>query len=188
MPALRRLRGFTLIELMVAAALFALLIALAVPMYGNFLGNAQTRNAAEAVLNGVQEAQALAVKENLQTQLVVNPATGWQISFLNADTSIPAQTPIPPAPFLLQDGAPYAVLTATPGGATEISFDGFGRIIPNPDATATISCINVTNSKLGSARTMRVVVSNTTQGVATKLCDPQAAATEPQACPAIACG
>jgi hypothetical protein len=36
-------------------------------------------------------------------------------------------------------------------------------------------------------RNLRVVISNTVIGVGTKLCDPAAASTEPQACPAISC-
>lgn len=181
-------RGFTLIELLVAVSLFGLLIALAVPMYSDFLANSQVRNAAEAMLNGVQLAQGAAINANTQAELVVTPATGWQIQFVNPDTSIPAQTPVPPAPFVLADGAPNAVVAPTPAGATQITFDAFGRIVANADASATISCINVSNGLSASARVLRVVISNATQGVGTKLCDPAAALTEPQACPATACG
>jgi hypothetical protein len=75
----------------------------------------------------------------------------------------------------------------TPPGATEITFDAFGRIVANPDASPTISCIDVTNSQNPSARALRVVITNATPVTATKLCDPLAAATEPQACPAALC-
>ena len=36
-------------------------------------------------------------------------------------------------------------------------------------------------------RSLRVVISNTGIGVGTKLCDPAAVSTEPQACPATPC-
>jgi len=177
--------GFTLIELLVAVSLFALLLALAVSQYTNFIANAQVRNAAEAMLNGVLSAQTAAINANTQTQLVVAP-TGWQIQFVNPDTSIPAETPQPPAPYVTTDGAPQANVTPKPAGATEITFDAFGRIVANSDASQTVSCIVVTGSN-ASSRPLWVVVSNANQATGTKLCDPAAAATEPQACPANQC-
>lgn len=180
-------RGFTLIELLVAVSLFALLLALALPFYGDFMANSQVRNAAEAMLNGVTQAQTAAINANTRAQLIVTPATGWQIQYVNPDTSIATQAPVPPAPFVLIDGAPNAVVATTPGGATEVTFDAFGRVVPNPDASATISCINVSNSKFASARVMRVVISNAALGIGTKLCDPAVPSTEPTACPATAC-
>jgi type IV fimbrial biogenesis protein FimT len=179
--------GFTLIELMVAVTLFGLLLALAVPMYVSFLANAQVRNAAEAMLNGVVAAQTAAVNNNGQVQLIVSPATGWVIQFVNPDTSA-GPGPVVPAPFVLTAGAPQANIVTTPVGATEITFDAFGRIVPNPDTSQTISCINVTNNANASARALRVVVSNSNQATGTKLCDPAVAQTEPQACPLVACG
>jgi type IV fimbrial biogenesis protein FimT len=178
-------QGFTLIELLVGVSLFALLLALAVSQYVNFISNAQVRNAAEAMLNGVLSTQTAAINANTQAQLTVAP-TGWQIAFVNPDTSIPAETPQPPAPYLITDGAPQALVTTTPNGATEITFDAFGRIVPNADASQTVSCIKV-NGSTASSRPLRVIISNSAQATGTKLCDPAAAATEPQACPA-GCG
>jgi type IV fimbrial biogenesis protein FimT len=185
----RRARGFTLIELLVAMSLFGLLIALAVPMYGDFLNNSQVRNAAEGMLNGVLAAQTTAIGANTQVQLVVTPGTGWTIAEVNPDVSV--RQPVLPAPFQLANGAPNAAITTTPPGATQITFNAFGRIVPNADASASISCINVRNSQYASARALRVVVSvvgSATQTTGSKLCDPAVAQTEPQACPVGVCG
>jgi type IV fimbrial biogenesis protein FimT len=178
-------RGFTLIELMIALAIFVFLIMLAGPMYAQFMANSQIRNAGEAMLNGVRQAQSTAVKGNTLARLVVNTATGWQVL-----QTIEGAEPSPPNPvqvYSLRDGSPSATVTTTPAGATQITFDGFGRIIANGDASATISCISVTNSNVSGPRDLRVVISNTGIGIGTKLCDPAAAATEPQACPATPC-
>jgi type IV fimbrial biogenesis protein FimT len=181
----RHAGGFTLIELMIALALFALLLILAIPTYTTFLSNAQVRNAAEAMLNGVQLAQNMAVGGNQQVQLVVTPAIGWQIAYVNPDATA---GPLPvPAPFALSEATPQAHVLPKPVGATEITFDAFGRIVANPDATQTITCIQVTNPSNSNARALNVIVSNSTQATGTKLCDPAAASTEPQACPAVAC-
>ena len=190
-PDLRR-RGFTLIELLVALSLFALLLALAVPMYVTFLSNSQVRNGAEAMLNGVLLAQGAAIKDNTQVQLIVTPGagvtagTGWTIQVVNPDTSA-GPGPQVPAPYLLSDGALQTAVATTPVGATEITFDAFGHIVPNPDASQTISCIQVTNNANANARPLTVVVSNVNLKTGTMLCDPAAAVTEPQACPVAAC-
>jgi type IV fimbrial biogenesis protein FimT len=178
-------RGFTLIELLVAVSIFVFLIMLAGPMYGQFMANSQIRNASEAMLNGVQRAQATAISGNTLARLVLNTATGWQIL-----ETIEGAEPSPPNPvqvYSLSDGAPNATVTTTPAGATQITFDGFGHIIANADASATISCINVTNSNVSGTRDLRVVVSNTGIGIGTKLCDPAVASTEPQGCPVTPC-
>lgn len=180
-----RTRGFTLIELMIGLAIFGFLIMLAGPMYAQFMANSQIRNAGEGMLNGVRWAQTIAIRGNTLARLVVNTATGWQIL-----ETIEGAEPSPPNPiqvYSLTDGSPNASVTTTPAGATQITFDGFGRIVANADATATISCINVTNSNVTGPRDLRVVISNTGIGIGTKLCDPAAAATEPQACPATPC-
>jgi type IV fimbrial biogenesis protein FimT len=178
-----RLRGFTLIELLIALAIFGFLLMLAGPMYAQFMANSQIRNAAEAMLNGVQHVQSTAIRGNTRARLIVNPATGWQIL-----ETIEGAEPSPPNPiqvYSLADGSPNASVTTTPAGATQITFDGFGRIVtPNVDGTAPISCINIDHASMTGLRKLRVMISNTGTGIGTKLCDPAAAATEPQACPA----
>ena len=74
-------RGFTLIELMMALALFAILVALAGPLYSDFMGNSQIRNAAENTLTGLRLAQADAVHNNRATKFVLDttPAGGWSV-------------------------------------------------------------------------------------------------------------
>jgi prepilin-type N-terminal cleavage/methylation domain-containing protein len=183
-------RGFTLIELLIALAIFSFLLMLAGPMYARFMGNSQIRNAGDGMLNGVLWAQTTAIRGNTPARLVVDPTTGtggWRVL-----ETIEGAEPSPPNPiqvYSLRDGSPNATVTTTPSGATQITFDGFGRIVVNADASATISCINVTNSNVTGPRDLRVVISNTGIGIGTKLCDPDPGlpATEPQACPTTPC-
>ncbi len=77
-----RRRGFTLIELLIALAIFVFLILLAGPMYADFMGNSQIRNAAENALTGVRYAQTTAIKTNRPVKFVLNPAAttgGWAV-------------------------------------------------------------------------------------------------------------
>ena len=178
-----RVRGFTLIELLIALAIFGFLIMLAGPQLAAFMGNSQIRNATDAMLNGVQHAQATAVRNNTLARLVVDTAAGtggWQVfqTIDGTESATPVQI------YAYQDGAPKTLVTTVPGDARQITFDGFGRVVPNVDASATLTCIKVTNPNVSTPRRLNVAISNSGLNVGTKLCDPDAAATEPLACPA----
>ena len=178
------LRGFTLIELMVALAIFGLLIMLAGPMYGQFMANHQIRNATDAMLNGVQQAEGAAVRGNTLARLIIDPTTGTGgFQVLQTIDGVESATPV--QSYKLVDGAPNANIATVPGNARQVTFDGFGRIIPNVDASATLTCIKVTHPVSGT-RPLNVAISNTGLKAATKLCDPALIRddpTEPLSCP-----
>jgi type IV fimbrial biogenesis protein FimT len=184
-----RLRGFTLIELMIALAIFGFLIMLAGPQLGKFMANSQIRNAAEAMLNGVQQAQSTAIRGNTLARLVVDKTTGtggWQV-LQTIDGVEPAGLPNPIQIYKLHDGAPKTNVTSIPGDATQITFDGLGRIVPNVDASPTLACLKVTDPS--GSRNLNVAISNTGTGIGTKMCDPDPALLllvppDPRVCPA----
>jgi type IV fimbrial biogenesis protein FimT len=179
-----RRAGFTLIELLIGLAIFAILLMLAGPQLALMLGNSQIRNAADAMLNGVQQTQTAAIKGNASTRLLVDPTTGtggWQILQTVEGVESTLQN------YLLQDGAPKISVTTVPAAARQITFDGFGRIVPNADASATLTCFKVDNpdfSSFAARRKLNVAITNLGLNVGTKLCDPAVATTEPQGCPA----
>ena len=165
-----RTRGFTLIELMIALALFAFLTMLAGPMYADFMGNSRIRNAAENTLTGVRLAQAEAVRGNTQVEFVldITPAGGWQVLRLNDETGafdMAVQS------YKWSDGASGTQVGA--GGLTKVTFNGLGRIMTaNPEGgTLPIAQIDITNPSVTNPRPLRVVINPVTpSGV--KLCDP----------------
>ena len=182
-----RPRGFSLIELMIAVVIFAFLILLAGPMYADFIANSRIRNAGEAVLNGVRQTQAEAVRRNTPAWFVLDPAVGYKVYALNPDDGAnddgsDAAHPWPVTPFVFaeQGGADVSV---SGGGLATVTFDGLGRIIPNADATASLTQIDITSTKVSNPRNLRVVVQALGGSGGTKLCDPAMASTDPAGCP-----
>lgn len=156
----KRVQGFTLIELMVAVAILAILATLAVPSFNTFIANAQVRNAAEEIQNGLQQARGNAVLNN---------------------GSIPADNTYNiPAAIV---GATNARLTVAPAGTAAITFNALGRQsapgvavtidVDNPGAGACLAAA-------GRVRCLRVLI--TTMGQV-RMCDPSQAAGDPRACP-----
>ncbi len=181
-----RERGFTLIELMIAVVIFAFLILLAGPMYTDFIANSRIRNAGEALLNGVRTAQAEAVRRNTTARFVLNPSTGYKIYATDPtdgadDDGSDAAHPWVANPYVFADqGASKATITPS-GGATTVTFDGLGRILPNADASASLTRIDITNPDISSPRNLRLVINSSGSG--TKLCDPALSSTDPAGCP-----
>ncbi len=166
-------KGFTLIELMVAIALFALLMLVAMPMYGTFINNTQIRTATESLLAGVRLAQTEAVKRNGDVEFVLDEAKGWKVNNLEDGAEIQSSE--------FFAGAPNAVVKPD-GDARRVTFNGLGRIVAkNPaDDTAPLARVDVTTAAIASPRALRLVV-GTAYGI--KVCDPALAAADPAGCP-----
>ena len=189
-----RTRGFTLIELLIALAIFAFLIMLAGPMYADFMGNSQIRNAAENTLTGVRLAQTHAVRNNRPAKFFINPsaAGGWAVFLFDENTGDFATAAVDT--YSWTEGAAKTSVTVVPDRATQVSFDGLGRICtkvlctPSGADTLPIQQINVTNTNVSNPRPLRVAISTPdTNGTrpGTKLCDPDpgVATTDPRHCP-----
>jgi prepilin-type N-terminal cleavage/methylation domain-containing protein len=75
-------RGFTLIELIIGVVIVSLLLALGIPSFKSWVLNAQIRDGAEAILNGIQLARANAIQQNrlvvFELQNTATPAN-WRI-------------------------------------------------------------------------------------------------------------
>jgi type IV fimbrial biogenesis protein FimT len=175
--------GFTLIELLIALSIFAFLIMIAGPQYADFMGNMQIRNGAENTLTGVRLAQGEAVRSNSQSQFILDPTPcsgGWQVKRMNNETGVLDVV----QSYSFADGACKTTPTPNPPTATEVTFNGLGRVVANTDATDTLLWVDITNS-MTNPRNLRVVISPATP-TGIKLCDPDpgVASDDPRVCPA----
>ena len=182
----KRTSGFTLIELMIALSIFAILVFLALPMYADYMGNTQIRNAAENSLTGVRLAQTSAIKANHLAKFVVD-STGWAV-YAWDDEAAPADFAVASVQsYRFAEGASQiSPPTPTPGGATTVTFDGLGRVVANTDASASLTQLEVTNIHVVNPRKLRLLISGIGGNTGIKLCDPDpgVAADDPRVCPA----
>jgi type IV fimbrial biogenesis protein FimT len=173
----QRQRGMTLVEVMIALTVLAILILMALPSFNEALQNQQLRAASEGVLNGLQTARGEAIRRNLPVQVLVGPGSGWTVTEAASGTAIQQRSK--------DEGTPNALVTASPAGATKVTFTPLGGVGTNLDGSARITQIDITNpaggvcQPSGIMRCLRVVVGG---GGSLKMCDPVATAPDPRAC------
>ena len=82
--------GFTLVELMVAVAVFIILTVIAVPSFSTYLDKARVRGAADDVVNVLSLARQGAVKLDRNVSILTKPGTGadWCIGAREADDPV----------------------------------------------------------------------------------------------------
>jgi type IV fimbrial biogenesis protein FimT len=204
-PALRwrpARAGFTLIELAVTLAVFALLLALIAPSAAAWMANMQIRATAESIHTGLQKARMEAVRRNqpVRFSLVTTAdpavmddscgpsasAASWAISINDPNGKCGRALSDTDDPMLIETYAVgvyarrVAVSATAADGATaahSVTFDGLGRIVgANP-----LARVNIDNAVSGDDyRPLRIVISD---GGGARMCDPRVTvATDPRAC------
>lgn len=162
--------GATLIELLIGIILVAILVALAVPSFRDWIQNSQVRTATDAINDGIQFARSEAVKRNspVRWRLPTSDQAGWVVEALNRNTNGWNQIQMRDA----AEGTPNARVAAS---QTTITFLGNGFVSPLPNQPITIDVSNptggscVSQSGAGEVRCLRVTV---TAGGQIRMCDP----------------
>jgi type IV fimbrial biogenesis protein FimT len=170
-------RGFTMIELLIGIVVLAILLGMGAPSFMVWMQNTQIRNAADAVLSGMQLARTEAIRRNKPVQFALSSNSGWNINIVNPQASDPAN---PIQKRTAKEGSAKVLVAATPGGAYAVTFDAMGGPTGNPDGSVTISTLDFTSSVSTNApRPLRIVVS---LSGTIRLCDPNAPAGDPRRC------
>lgn len=180
-----KFRGFTLIELMITIVLMAVLLALGIPAFSEWIQNAQIRTYAESTLAGLQQARMEAVRRNRPVEFLFistlpDPAN---LNGAAADTSGPnwvvrvfQSSGIYGADDYIQGRARAEGTANVTVNASQASliFNGQGRLAGGGNAT-----INLGSSSSAATRPLRITVSPAGQ---VRLCDPALPATNVQSC------
>lgn len=199
-----RQAGVSLIELMIAITIAALLMMIGLPSMVTWLNNSQIRTAGETLLAGITLARVEAVKRNqvVRFQLVSDltsscalsqTGTSWVVSLADpsgACDTAPSETV---APQILQsksgsEGTGHVAIAAA--GASIVYFNGLGRVT-SPAGAANITQILITNPGAGTCQyldptngTMRCLRIDISTGGEVKMCDPAVdpASSDPRKC------
>ncbi len=187
-----RQRGMTILEIVVALVIVAMLTTLALPTYRLWIQNQNIRNAAEALSNGLQLARAEAIKRNKRVQLVLTAeAVGGTGVGYTVTELIQTSANVFTCGQLISvrdnnEGARTARLTLTPLDATTVTFGPLGSVVDGDDCATAGAGNPITQIDIGprdatitDARALR-----TTIGAAgsVRTCDPAAATGDPRAC------
>lgn len=112
-PAAGPLRGFSLIELMVAVAILAILLALAVPSFQDMIQRNRVRTAAADLTDSLNLARSEAIKRGSSTRLCIDGDNAWEVELISSaetlrEGRLSEDLTITPAPEPA-DGGPYTV-------------------------------------------------------------------------------
>lgn len=189
----RKQGGMSLVELMIAIAVFGILVVLGAPSFSTWLQSSQVRTAAESIVNGLQMARAEAVRRNTPVRFSLTSASGlvdWEICASN-------NAPCPASDLIQQrsntEGSVNARVgvyedgdgnnasnysTVVPAGnemPTHVLFNSLGRTVNDGSGDDTVR-IDVTNARNANARRMVITISI---GGQVRMCDPALTATNP---------
>ncbi len=156
-------RGVTLIELLIAVIITAILLSVALPSFKAWVQNSQIRTATESIQNGLQLARAEAVRRNEPVNFILGNKTDWTVSTV-ADPGNPIQSR------LSSEGSTNVDITVTPSGATTVTFNALGRVT-NSATAPTQFVLDVPTSILpaNESRELRI---NIESGGQIRSCDP----------------
>ena len=168
-----RSAGFTLVELMVAITILAIMLFIALPNFAVWMQNTQIRTAGEAVLNGMQLARAEAIRRNANVELRMDASSGWTARVAGTGEVIQSR--------LAGEGSAAALVTITPAGATTVTFNSFGSVAANDDGTATVTEIKIDSPAIAAADSRELCIL-VRAGGNVRMCDPQVAVTDTRSC------
>lgn len=160
-----------------------ILAATALPTFTEFIRRGQLQASVEAVLNGVQLARSEAVRRNERVTFALGAAgtgvadagdSAWLVRDSTNATIQQSRTS--------GEGGSEVVVTLTPAGASEVTFNGFGRVIQSVNGVPIPPQLSQLAFTLaGTQQTVRLEIEN--PGGQVRLCDPAIiAAGDPRRC------
>lgn len=180
LPPAKRSAGFTLTELMIAVAVFAILISVGLPEFRQMLKNYQVRVAAESVANGLQRARGEAVAHNAPVYFALGSGASWTVDYVNKPVSTDPPLDSKSSAEGTTNVAVAAVAADLSTAANRITFNNLGQVIANADASPALSRVTFNATASGGSQTLRVTIG---AGGNARVCDPSLPSTNVRYCP-----
>ena len=184
-------RGFTLVELLIALAVAAVLYSLAAPTLTAWIADARVRVTAESIQTGILLARAEAIRRNTTVRFQLTDSlddscslsstgTNWLVS----QNDVTAKCDVAPSdvtdPRTIQlrsgrEGGAMTTVSATSGGvgAATIVFNGTGRV----SVVGFVDTIDIQNPSAGTCQhsggDIRCLRIRVLQGGDSRICDPK---------------
>lgn len=162
-------QGFTLVELLITVAVFAVLTMLALPSFNQWIVNSKIRSTTESVLAGFQLARTEAIRLNRGVRITLNADTSWSVAEILSGNVIQTR----PA----TEGTGNTTMTVTPGTATTVDFNGLGRVTNLTPITQVD--LDSTAIPAASTKELRITIG---AGGAARACDPSHPSSDPRGC------
>jgi len=192
-----RERGFTVVELLIAIAIVAMLLVFAAPSAATWIQNTRLRSAAESVVSCLTTARLEAIKRNttVSCQMTDAASSAWTVCLYDPINNIcqTATTAVLASRSAAEDNAmtglgvdttmsvsttALAVGANMPGSST---FDSFGRLAST--APNNVMRVDIRNPNINPATDERRLVVYVTLGGQIHMCDPKLSkATNPMGC------
>ncbi len=148
-----RARGFTMVELVITLAVFAVVMAKGLPAIADFNANSRLRSAAADLHQGASLARSEAIKRNIRTELRV-VTTMWSVWDV---TAVP--------PVMLRFGLFDPAVSAA---NLTLAFQSNGRTFP----AGAVGTIGVTPTTMSCGADIRCPSVRITAGGSALICDP----------------
>lgn len=200
--SVRRVRGFTMVELMVVIAIAALLLFAVVPSVADWIRNVRVRSSAESIASGVNVARMEAIRRNqiVSFWLVNSPggtglldsscvrsatSASWVVSLDDPAGLCDVAPSIATAPRMVSSKAAGPTgqdvvvggLDISGNSANSVAFNGYGQPVTGVGGTP-IASIDVSSAASG-ARRLRIVIST---GGDVRMCDRDVSSADPRRC------
>lgn len=170
-------KGFTLVEMMIAIVILAVLLSAAIPSFSTFMKNRRVRTATEAVLNGLGLARSEAIRRNTHINFELQTDASWTLGCSTpvGDTNGDGMSD---CPGIIQSRPSAEGGAGALTRALTLEFNGYGQVLgltenlTIPFTSAQGAC----ETSGGNIRCLRIVVS---PGGMIRSCDPQTTVTQP---------
>lgn len=164
--------GFSVIELMTALAVIALLAAMAAPTMRSIIENGKIRSAGTSIQNGLSLARAEAVRLNTQVEFEFTD-NGWEVRRVASGE-------------VLHQSAGMEVSSgglSVEAGGNRVTYNAFGRAATlNPDNTDAITRVEIRATNPSGSSNYKPLDIEVQAGGTARLCDPTADVNQPRAC------